>query len=72
MKRISFLICFYFFAVMPAMSQSIKVGPFFIYEQAQSQLVIDGVTAGYKFGAVGLSADIKINNIRRSIVYWPI
>ena len=62
MKRFFFLVCFYFFAVMPVMSQSIKVGPFFIYEQAQSQLEIDGVTAGYKFGAAGLSTDIYINN----------
>ena len=47
---------------MPLASQGISVGPFILYEQAQSDLVIDGVTGGYKFGAAGLSTDIKINN----------
>ena len=62
MRRILFLISIYCVTVMPLASQGISVGPFILYEQAQSDLVIDGVTSGYKFGAAGLSTDIKINN----------
>ena len=51
-----------FFATLHALAEPLKIYPFALYEQANSNIIIDGVSTKYGLGVAGISLQKMLND----------
>ena len=51
-----------FFATLHALAEPLKIYPFALYEQANSNIIIDGVSTKYGLGVAGISLQNNLND----------
>ena len=51
-----------FYATLHALAEPLKIYPFALYEQASSNIIIDGVSTKYGLGVAGISLQKKLND----------
>ena len=51
-----------FYATLHALAEPLKIYPFALYEQASSNIIIDGVSTKYGLGVAGISLQKNLNN----------